>query len=70
MKYIAVFDVPDGWTPDIWNTGAKASFKDPNEYYHVAAVSLKPLPDRIPTEWNTREAAGFNACLDRIEEKG
>lgn len=70
MKYVAVFDVPDDYTLSRFINGASAIFSKPDGDFVVEKTELKKLPDRIPPEWNTAEAAGFNACLDRIEEKG
>ena len=79
MKYIAVFDVPDEWTPNRFDQEASATFELtgkelpsathplPGDYYRVERARLQKLPDRIPPEWNTAEAAGFNVCLDRLE---
>ena len=67
MKYIAVFEVEDNWFPDQWNPGARASFKDPSDYYHTVRAEIKAMPMRIPEQWKTKEAEGFNACLDAIE---
>lgn len=79
MKYIAVFDVPDDWVPNKYAQDASACFERagdqllsvrppmPGDCFRVERARLKKLPGRIPVEWDTLEAAGFNACLDLLE---
>ena len=72
MKYVAVFYVPDNWEPSRFNAEARVTFEFPRNYpsgenFKVMRVELKKLPERIPAEWDTPQAEGFNACLDLLE---